>query len=96
MTEYDIAQSFNNGTPVCKCGTAMEMDFLTEHFMCPNCGFEIEDLDAYFDDNPYSDIIDEWHFVEDVDDFDEPGEGCSNCGNPAYPDCKTSCNLFDD
>ena len=22
--------------------------------------------------------------------------GCIACGNPAYPDCKTSCPLFDD
>lgn len=23
-------------------------------------------------------------------------EGCSACGNPAYPDCKSGCNMFDD
>ena len=22
--------------------------------------------------------------------------GCTACGNPAYPDCKSSCPLFDD
>lgn len=22
--------------------------------------------------------------------------GCNTCGNSAYPDCKTSCNVFDD
>ena len=22
--------------------------------------------------------------------------GCRACGNPAYPDCKISCSLFDD
>lgn len=94
MTDYEIAKSFNDGIPVCKCGAAMEMDFITDHFMCPNCGFEIEDLDEYFDNNPYSDIVDEWVFVEDSDDYDKPGEGCEACGGP-YPDCKSSCSLFD-
>ena len=23
-------------------------------------------------------------------------DGCRECGNPAYPDCKDSCPLFDD
>lgn len=96
MTENEILKSFHEGIPVCKCGTAMEMDFMTEHFICPNCDFEIEDLDEYLDNNPYSKLLDEWHFVECEDDYDMPGEGCSNCGNPAYPNCKTSCDLFDD
>ncbi len=33
-------------------------------------------------------------FFEEDDDDDEPG--CSACGNPAYPECKASCPLFDD
>ena len=38
-------------------------------------------------------------FVVDLtaeEDDDEPEEGCSACGNPAYPDCKSSFPLFDD
>ena len=27
---------------------------------------------------------------------DYPGKGCRACGNPAYPNCKSSCPLFDD
>lgn len=23
-------------------------------------------------------------------------EGCAACGNPAYPDCMSSCSMFDD
>lgn len=30
------------------------------------------------------------------DNEDEIGEGCAACGNPAYPDCMSSCPLFDD
>ena len=27
---------------------------------------------------------------------DDMEEGCSACGNPAYPDCKSGCPMFDD
>ena len=34
------------------------------------------------------------------DKYDDPGlngdYGCDACGNPAYPKCKASCNMFDD
>lgn len=36
----------------------------------------------------------------DAEYFDDYGEdsdvGCNACGNPAYPDCKISCPMFDD
>lgn len=32
----------------------------------------------------------------DDDDDNDMGEGCAACGNPAYPDCMSSCPLFDD
>ena len=32
-------------------------------------------------------------FDED-DDFEDVG--CTACGNPAYPNCKASCSMFDD
>lgn len=34
-------------------------------------------------------MVDEW-----MDD-DMP-EGCAACGNPAFPDCTSSCPMFDD
>lgn len=95
MTDEEVVRSFLNGIPVCgNCRIPMEQDYMTDHFLCPNCDFEIEDLDAYMDDNPYSDLIDEIHFVN-YDEDDIPA-GCSICGNPAWPNCQTSCNLFDD
>jgi hypothetical protein len=30
------------------------------------------------------------------DEDDEPDVGCTACGNPAYPNCKNSCPMFDD
>ena len=43
------------------------------------------------------DEIDWAHYVPDylIDDDDDIPEGCAVCGGP-YPDCMTSCNLFDD
>ena len=35
-------------------------------------------------------------YEDDYDDDDEGDVGCAACGNPAYPNCKTSCPLFDD
>ncbi len=32
----------------------------------------------------------------DDDDDDDDIDGCEACGNPAYPDCMTSCAMFDD
>ena len=34
--------------------------------------------------------------LDDYDDDDEGDVGCTACGNPAYPECKSSCPLFDD
>ena len=33
---------------------------------------------------------------EYFDDYEDNDVGCTACGNPAYPNCKTSCPLFDD
>jgi len=37
-----------------------------------------------------------WKELPDYDDSEGGDEGCAACGNPAYPECKTSCPLFDD
>lgn len=37
--------------------------------------------------------------IRELPDFDYENsgdEGCDACGNPAYPECKSSCPLFDD
>ena len=40
----------------------------------------------------------ETHIVEISSDDDDDSEEdcCAACGNPAYPDCMSSCSLFDD
>ena len=60
---------------------------------CTECGHinliaESEIVDDFYEDND--------SFYEDGDDEDDIPEGCAACGNPAYPDCKLSCPIFDD
>lgn len=100
--DIDILRSFKEDlVPVCKCGAVMEQDYETDVWYCPDCDFEVEDFDEYTSYGPYAELL-ETTFLADPyddtydDDFDEPGLGCEACGNPAYPDCKTSCPLFDD
>ena len=37
-----------------------------------------------------------WVELPDDDYEDSYDEGCAACGNPDYPECKSSCPLFDD
>lgn len=59
-------------------------------WQCTKCGAynsihedEIIDLDDNFELDSYSNDL-----------ADEPG--CRACGNPAYPNCKAGCPMFDD
>lgn len=40
--------------------------------------------------------IDKDDVYDEEDEEDDGDVGCRACGNPAYPDCKTACSLFDD
>ena len=95
--EEDIARSFADLVPVCKCHAIMEQVYPSDNWVCPNCDFEIEDYDEYATYGPYAELLERIHLVDPDDEWlDEPGEGCKACGCPAYPDCKTSCDLYDD
>ena len=64
---------------------------------CTECGYEnsITANDIIWEGDESGDESgDNYDFYED-DDYDEVPEGCRACGGP-YPDCMTSCNLFDD
>ena len=86
MAGYDDTPSWLEGAcPDCPdCGIQMCYNFIESKFRCPQCGrTDIEDL--YYDDH-------EEYYGDTVDD--EP-ECCKACGGP-YPDCMTSCKIFDD
>ncbi len=66
-------------------------------YRCPHCGKRLERvikntfIKYYCDEHGYFDKF------ELDDDYEVGGmpKGCAACGGP-YPDCKTSCKLFDD
>lgn len=70
-----------------KCGhcghdlVEIEMDI----YECPNCGYSFNDV---------TDEVLSASIFSDSDEDDIP-EGCKACGGP-YPNCTTSCPMFDD
>lgn len=58
---------------------------MSRYAMCPECGRRLRKID---DDTYYCQYC--------ADDEYDGDEGCAACGNPAYPDCKDSCPMFDD
>ena len=71
-------------------------DVLNEDY-CFDCAVDVA-YEMYYEEeliDPYLDDDD-----EDTDFDNESAEykdvGCTACGNPAYPNCKTSCPMFDD
>ena len=52
--------------------------------VCPSCGWQIDEMEYEYED-------DELHYLDE----DVPPAGCRACGGP-YPQCKSSCKLFDD
>lgn len=87
-TGIELIDLVNNGEYICNnCGAIMDR---TEDpnggcdiLICPNCGEEVDEMDYEY----------EWE-DEDEEDWDEIPKGCIACGGP-YPDCKSSCKLFD-
>ena len=87
--EDEIIDAYLYERPACDCGTGMLPIGDTDNFHCPSCG-AMWDLHEYLYRGPFSKILGPFY----TDDYIP--EGCEACGNPAYPKCKTSCNLFDD
>lgn len=69
---------------------------------CPGCGWEIKAVDYRYEGESYDDEEEE----EDIELDWAPGmdidmnsihipPGCAACGGP-YPQCTTSCKIFDD
>lgn len=64
--------------------------FLDGWWVCPSCDVRVKERTIYIqldrENNSY---------LESFDSDDDIPEGCEACGGP-YPDCRESCNLFDD
>lgn len=72
------------GLPDCpECGATMGFSYRKTEFKCPDCGFT----------GDYGEIMARGGFEEP--DEDETPFACRACGGP-WPDCRTSCKMFDD
>ena len=63
---------------------------------CPNCGSKMNSYDTFWD----CEVCGEFKVKKGYETKEEKEPNmpycCSACGNPAYPNCKTSCSIFDD
>lgn len=60
-------------------------DQWNDEILCADCAIE-----AYYNSQGSEE------YEEYDETMDSGDEGCIACGNPAYPECKSSCPLFDD
>lgn len=81
-----------------KCGS--EMNVADENYLlvCSGCGtsFYLDDWDFEYEQWEEQQEIESGFYddEEDDDELDEP-ECCRACGGP-WPDCESSCKIFDD
>ena len=73
---------------------------------CPECGAKLDSTETFWDcpECGYFKVKSKYarleaaneRFLKKFFDNDDMPEGCAACGNPADPDCQSSCPLFDD
>ena len=73
---------------------------------CPECGAKLDSTETFWDcpECGYFKVNSKYarleaaneRFLKKFFDNDDMPEGCAACGNPAYPNCQSSCSLFDD
>lgn len=94
----DSSKSNHDEIPLfvnCKrCGTYMDYQISnsgTGWWKCPSCGARVKESTVYNQINRENDAyLDEMDFS-----YSDIPESCQACGGP-WPDCQTSCKLFDD
>ena len=86
----ELLRYLSEGYAFCNdCGAVMDLE--NDIYVCPACGSKVDYMDYEYED----DEAKEWT-PEMLKIFGEKiPEGCLACGGP-YPNCKTSCKLFDD
>ena len=73
---------------------------------CPECGAKLDSTETFWDcpECGYFKVTSKYtrleaaneRFLKKLFSNDDMPEGCASCGNPAYPDCQSSCPIFDD
>ena len=77
--------------PFCGCcGTEMRFSIAKLKFKCPQCGHTMY-LDEYALNGDDNNDYEEYYQKPD----DDIPECCKACGGP-YPNCRSSCKIFDD
>lgn len=88
----ELLKYLNRGYAICnECGAVMDLiegkGDEYDIYACPSCGWKVDTDDYEYEDND-NEILEDYA-------GDMPPAGCRACGGP-YPQCKTSCKLFDD
>lgn len=92
----ELMNYLNEGYAICnKCGAIMDRKDGSrgenDIYACPSCGWKVDVMDYEYEDGE-----EEWtEEVLKAYEGDVPPAGCRACGGP-YPQCKTSCKMFDD
>ena len=93
----ELRRCLNEGYAICnKCGTIMDRkegpNGRDDIYACPSCGWKVDVMDYEYEEDEEEEWTEE---ILKAYDGDVPPAGCRACGGP-YPQCKTSCKLFDD
>ncbi len=92
----ELMRCLNEGYAICnECGAIMDRkensDDQGDIYVCPSCGWSVDVLDYEYEEDE-----EEWSDeIFNMYDGDVPPVGCRACGGP-YPQCKSSCKIFDD
>jgi len=62
---------------------------------CPSCGREMDEYETFWSCDECDEFIYRPGYEPDEDEEDDMPECCAACGGP-YPQCMTSCKIFDD
>nr|DAQ19124.1 MAG TPA: DNA-directed RNA polymerase II subunit [Caudoviricetes sp.] len=86
----ELMKYLNDGDAICnQCGALMDRmedpKGGCDIFTCPACKWTIDEMEYEYEDDE----------LLEVNEEDTLPPGCRACGGP-YPQCKTSCKLFDD
>lgn len=86
----DLINCLNDGCIICnECGACMYSEANPDSpgylYICPGCGLKVDTIDYEY--------TGQYALTGTIPGL--PPEGCRACGGP-YPDCTSSCPLFDD
>lgn len=93
----ELMKYLSEGYAICnKCGAIMDRKEApkggNDIYACPSCDWSVDVMEYEYEDSEEEELTEE---VLKAYKGDVPPAGCRACGGP-YPQCKTSCKMFDD